>query len=187
MNTAEHTADQIQKTHLPADTAASITDQAPTPVVTYAMLLQSYDGALKLGTRCKSVTCANSSISPLEGALVLGVVVLSAEPVSGIVHWRRLRDRSLAVDQPAAAPYKAFQVDDETVFAAGSAEQAAALFQEEFGEVCAYGYPRELTDQELDQPFPVVDGDEQPMGENTSLREELRAQTEPGFLAGRDC
>lgn len=80
---------------------------------------------------------------------------------------------------------KAFQVDDETIFAANDASHAAQLYQDWCGDPCSDGYPAELTDEQLDHRHPAFDADERPIkGETESAREWLAAATEPGFLAG---
>jgi hypothetical protein len=77
----------------------------------------------------------------------------------------------------------AYHVDDMTIFAAESAEQAAQLYEAETGEPCEAGeYPRQLTDSELDRPQLDRDEDERPTGATTTIRSWLAAQAEPGFL-----
>jgi len=79
---------------------------------------------------------------------------------------------------------KAYQCTDEDLYAAENAEQAAKLCEEQSGEPCDEGYPRELDDEELDKPQPAFDEDERRIpGEYTSVREMLDQQTEPGWLA----
>lgn len=80
---------------------------------------------------------------------------------------------------------KAFQMDDETIYAGNSAEEATASYLDDTGELeLEDGYPRELTDDELDAPMPETDEDERPTGARTSMRAYLNEMTEPGYLAG---
>lgn len=80
---------------------------------------------------------------------------------------------------------KAFACTDEDLYAAESAEQAAQLCREQTGEPCDDGYPRELTDAELDAPQPEFDEDERETGGTTSVRQMLAEHgDEPGWLAG---
>lgn len=79
---------------------------------------------------------------------------------------------------------KAFHVSDEELWCADSAEEAAADYLEETGEQCADGYPRELTDAELDAEQPEFDENECRTGGTTSARQWLAETTAPGFLAG---
>lgn len=83
---------------------------------------------------------------------------------------------------------KAFACDDSDLYAAENAEQAAALYRECSGEGTEDGYPRELTDAELDIRYPAFDEDERPIeGQTTSVREMLAEHgDEPGWLAGSD-
>lgn len=84
---------------------------------------------------------------------------------------------------------KVFQCDDSDMYAAESAEQAEALWHDMVGdEPIDEGYPRELTDAELDVRYPAFDEDERPIeGETTSIREMLAEHgDEPGWLAGSD-
>jgi hypothetical protein len=80
---------------------------------------------------------------------------------------------------------KAYEMDDEpTIYAADSAMVASALYTLESGERLEDGYPRELTDAELDAERPDYDEDERPTGEATTIRRWLEAATEPGYLCG---
>ena len=80
---------------------------------------------------------------------------------------------------------KAYAGTDCDLYAAESAEQARVLCEEQMGEPCDEGYPRELTDAELDAPQPEFDEDERPTGGKTSIRQMLAEHgDEPGWLAG---
>ena len=80
---------------------------------------------------------------------------------------------------------KVFQCDDSDLYAAVSAEQAAQLYEDMTGEKPDEGYPRELTDAELDASQPEFDEDEQLTGGTTSVRQMLAEHgDEPGWLAG---
>lgn len=82
------------------------------------------------------------------------------------------------------AVLRAFWVDDETVYAALDAEQAAVLYEQDAGIACEEpGYPRELNQVELDEPIPAIDDDERPTGDTTSVRRALEAAREPGMIA----
>lgn len=85
---------------------------------------------------------------------------------------------------------KAYQCDDSDVYAAKSAEQAAQLCRVQVGgdEPMDDGYPRELTEEELDVRYQAFDEDERPIeGETTSVREILAEHgNEPGCLCGSD-
>ena len=83
---------------------------------------------------------------------------------------------------------KAYACDDNDIYAAESAEQAAKLYEDMCDEKPDEGYPRELTDAELDTRYPAFDEDERPIeGETTSVREMLVEHgDEPGWLAGSD-
>lgn len=83
------------------------------------------------------------------------------------------------------APLKAFACDEYELYAAESAEEAAAFHRILTGESPEDGYPRELTDAELDAPQPELDEDENPTGNMTSVRQMLVEHgSEPGWLAG---
>lgn len=82
---------------------------------------------------------------------------------------------------------KAFYVNDEELWCANSAEEAAADYLEETGEHCEDGYPRELTDAELDAEQPEFDENEERTGGTTSVRKMLEEHgDEPGWLAGSE-
>lgn len=83
---------------------------------------------------------------------------------------------------------KAYACDDSDLYAAESAEQARLLYIGQTGEEPEDGYPRELTDEELDKRQPAFDEDERQIeGETTSVREMLAEHgNEPGWLAGSD-
>lgn len=81
---------------------------------------------------------------------------------------------------------KAFYVDDmPTIYAAATTEEAARLYADDVDEDCADGYPREVSEGELDKPIPDYDHNEQPTGEMTTLRACL-AVASPGFLCGAE-
>jgi hypothetical protein len=82
---------------------------------------------------------------------------------------------------------KAYWCDECDLYAAESAQQAASLWREAVGEdePLDEGYPRELTDKELDAPQPEFDEDERRTGGTTSIRRMLAEHgDEPGWLAG---
>lgn len=82
---------------------------------------------------------------------------------------------------------KVFQCDDSDFYAAVSAEQAAALYEDMTGERPEDPYPAELTDAQLDDPIPAFDEDENPTGEMTCVRQFLAEHgDEPGWLCGCD-
>ena len=85
---------------------------------------------------------------------------------------------------------KAYQCDYSDVYAAESAEQAAQLWRDTVGEdePMEDGYPRELSDEELDVRYQAFDEDERPIeGQTTSVREMLAEHgNEPGWLCGSD-
>ena len=79
---------------------------------------------------------------------------------------------------------KAYRVNDDTVYAALDAEQAAVLYEQDTGVACEEpDFPEELSDQELDALFPETDEDERPTGKSTSIRAWLVEAKEPGMLA----
>lgn len=79
---------------------------------------------------------------------------------------------------------KAFHVDDETMYAAIDAEQAAVLYEKDTGAACeGPDYPRELLDAELAAVVPVREEDECLTGADTTLRDILAVATEPGMIA----
>ena len=78
----------------------------------------------------------------------------------------------------------AYEMDDHpTIFAAHTAEEAAGLYWAETGTNPEDGYPRQLTDAELDQQIPELDENEADTGRLTSVRAMLTGQHFPGFLA----
>ncbi len=81
---------------------------------------------------------------------------------------------------------KAYQCTDDDLYAAPSVEQAAMLCEADVGEPCEEGYPRELSDEELDKRHPAFDEDENPVdGQTISVREMLAKHgNDPGWLAG---
>lgn len=82
---------------------------------------------------------------------------------------------------------KAFQCDDSDLYAARDAAEAERLWHEQCGDdPLDEGYPRELTDAELDVRHQAFDEDERPIdGETISVREMLAEHgSEPGWLAG---
>ena len=80
---------------------------------------------------------------------------------------------------------KAYEMDDEpTIYAANRAREAAMLYHTPGGEPLEDGFPRELTDAELDAERPDYDEDERPTGEATTIRRWLESATEPGYLCG---
>lgn len=82
---------------------------------------------------------------------------------------------------------KAFSCDDSDLYAAENAEQAERVYEEMTGEHCAEGYPQELSDAELDVPYPEFDENEQQTGGTTSIRQMLVEHGDaPGWLAGSD-
>lgn len=84
---------------------------------------------------------------------------------------------------------KAYWCDECDLYAAESAEQAAELWRDMVGadESLEEGYPRELTDQELDALQPEFDEDERRTGGTTSIRRMLAEHgDEPGWLAGTE-
>jgi len=83
---------------------------------------------------------------------------------------------------------KVYYCDDSDLFAAESTDQAADLYEEMTGDRPDEGYPRELTDTELDVRYPAFDENERPIeGQTTSVREMLAENgDEPGWLAGSE-
>lgn len=82
---------------------------------------------------------------------------------------------------------KVYACDESDLYAATTAEQAAALYEELYGVRPEAGYPRELTDAELDAPQPEFDEDERQTGNMTSVRQMLADHgNEPGWLAGSE-
>ena len=78
---------------------------------------------------------------------------------------------------------KAFEVSDCELWAAETADQAAADYERETGEKCEDGYPRELTVPELNTEQPEFDEDENETGGTTSVQQMLLEMAGPGFLA----
>ena len=79
---------------------------------------------------------------------------------------------------------KAFHVDDETIYAARDAEQAAVLYEQDTRAACEEpDYPRSVTGAGLDLSLAVLDEDERLTGGDTSLRAILATTTEPGMIA----
>ena len=74
--------------------------------------------------------------------------------------------------------------DDPTFYAAGSAEEAATLYKRDTGMEPEQeeGYPRQLTEEELDKERPTADEDERITGETSTLRAMVDDQLEPGYL-----
>lgn len=86
-----------------------------------------------------------------------------------------------------ADPLKVYQCDDSDLYAAISAEQAAELYRDMTGDDPEDGYPRELSDAELDAPQPEFDENEQRTGGTTTIRQMLAEHgSEPGWLAGSE-
>lgn len=83
---------------------------------------------------------------------------------------------------------KAFACDEMDIYAAESAEKAAEMYLDTTGEEPEEGYPRELTDDELDARQPAFDENENRIeGKTTSVREMLAEHgSEPGWLAGSE-
>lgn len=80
---------------------------------------------------------------------------------------------------------KAYYCDETELFAAENVEQAEQLYAEIVGERTQEGYPRELTDAELDEIQPEFDENEERTGNATSIRQMLAEHgDEPGWLAG---
>lgn len=84
---------------------------------------------------------------------------------------------------------KVYQCDDSDLYAAISAKQAAELYRDMTDEEpdADDGYPRELTDAELDAEQPEFDENENKTGGVTSIRKMLAEHgNEPGWLAGSE-
>ena len=83
---------------------------------------------------------------------------------------------------------KAFYCDsDETeLYAAQNATQAAGCYSDLLGgDEPDEGYPRELTNAELDAPMPEFDEDEKQTGGTTTIRKMLAEHgDESGWFAG---
>lgn len=78
---------------------------------------------------------------------------------------------------------KAFWMDEETVWAADTLDDAKIDYATETGEVADEDFVRELSDEELDRLIPETDEDERPTGAMTTLRRYLDEMKVPGFLA----
>ncbi|MCF3495483.1 hypothetical protein GUK70_04115 [Stenotrophomonas maltophilia] len=93
------------------------------------------------------------------------------------------------ITPPGAIPMtqlKAFYVDDmPSIYAAATPEEAARLYEEDMGDPCEDGYPREVPAAELDRSIPEFGEDEQPTGEMTTMRTWLE-EASPGFLCGAE-
>lgn len=74
--------------------------------------------------------------------------------------------------------------DEPTIYAADSAEEATMLYGKLGDLPLEPGYPRELTDDELDAEQPDYDENEEPTGVGTTIRHWLEEATEPGYLCG---
>jgi len=75
--------------------------------------------------------------------------------------------------------------DDPTFYAAATVEEAATLYKRDTGldPEQEEGYPRQLTEEELDAERPTADEDERLTGEKSTLRAMVNAQgVEPGYL-----
>lgn len=72
-----------------------------------------------------------------------------------------------------------------TCYAAATPEEAARLYEEDVGDPCDDGYPREVSAAELDRSIPEFGEDEQPTGEMTTMRTWLE-EASPGFLCGAE-
>ena len=84
---------------------------------------------------------------------------------------------------------KAYQVDEITTFVANTPEEASELFREWCGDNCDAdeGYPRELTDAELDFTYPAFDEDERRIpGRTWTIRQGVAEMTEPGYLCSTE-
>lgn len=83
-----------------------------------------------------------------------------------------------------AGRLRAYWVDDDSIYAAETAEHAAALCLADTGEACEAPFPELISEAELDAPRPDFDEDERPTGTSTTIRAWLLATTKPGWLAG---
>lgn len=80
---------------------------------------------------------------------------------------------------------QAFWVSDEhEVYAANSTEEAVAIFSETVGEPPEDGFPRLLTDTELDKEYQDFDENELPTGQTITIRQLLSEATTSGYLCG---
>jgi hypothetical protein len=75
--------------------------------------------------------------------------------------------------------------DEHTLYAAGDAQEAASLYACDTFELVKFedGYPRELTEKELDEQRPDIDENEQPTGGTTTIRAWLELASCSGPLA----
>lgn len=84
---------------------------------------------------------------------------------------------------------KAYAVGDSDTYAAYDAQGALELANDHVGgdeAVYSIDEVRELTDAELDFPWPEFDENEEVTGYNTSIRKWLSETSEPGYLCGSD-
>ncbi|EMI48763.1 hypothetical protein C405_14608 [Stenotrophomonas maltophilia AU12-09] len=96
------------------------------------------------------------------------------------------RSVHITEEQSPMTQLKAFYVDDmPTIYAAATPEEAARLYEEDVGDPCDDGYPREVSAAELDRSIPEFGEDEQPTGEMTTMRTWLE-EASPGFLCGAE-
>jgi hypothetical protein len=77
---------------------------------------------------------------------------------------------------------KAFHVREYEIWAAESPEEVKEAYFKEHGEPVHDDDFCELTDEELDRPFPEMNEDEVPTGRMTTLRRYLNEQDKPGVL-----
>ncbi len=79
---------------------------------------------------------------------------------------------------------RAFYVDEDTIYAATSADEARQLFEHETGVICDVEcFPKELTARELDARRPDFDADDRPTGTDFTVRALLASHGEAGLLA----
>jgi hypothetical protein len=136
---------------------------------------------------CAAASCGSTmtdlSIRPSYPCSATATPICAAPPAgraSVKQHQQPVKLRSGIIQRQDSM--NAYHVDDMTIVAAESAEQAAQLYEAETGEPCEPGeYPRQPTDSELDRPQLDRDEDERP-GATTTIRSWLAAQAEPGFL-----
>lgn len=84
---------------------------------------------------------------------------------------------------------KAYAVGDSDTYAAYDAQGALDAANDHVGgrePVYSIDEVRELTDAELDFPWPEFDENEEVTGNNTSIRKWLSETSEPGYLCGED-
>lgn len=79
----------------------------------------------------------------------------------------------------------AFQMDDETVYAGATADEAIQAYHDDTGELPEDGYPTQMSDAWLDESVPEYDENEAPTGNMTTMRAYLDEMTEAGFLCGQ--